>query len=66
MTKQTEDIQDSPTLWFVEMESAIRTSDRDREMRARRELARLGVLVTIDARSVLADSIVCERRESDK
>src|SRR5262249_10504213 len=45
---------DSPTAWFCELERAIRSGHRDREVEARRELARLGVLVTIDARSVLA------------
>ncbi|MBL8730321.1 MAG: hypothetical protein JNM25_18025 [Planctomycetes bacterium] len=47
---------DSPTGWFCVMEAAIRRGNRDQELRARRELARLGVLVTIDARSVLAET----------
>ena len=47
--------EDSPTAWFCEFELAIRSGDREREMTARRELARLGVMVTVDARSILAD-----------
>tara|TARA_R110002111_G_scaffold243885_1_gene305994 strand:- start:202 stop:360 length:159 start_codon:yes stop_codon:yes gene_type:complete len=35
------------------LETAIRRSHGQREVEARRELCRLGVLVTIDARSVL-------------
>jgi hypothetical protein len=54
MVKSNKGSLDSPTAWFCELEQAIRSSDREREMTARRELARLGVLVTIDARSVLA------------
>ena len=47
------DGNDSPTTWFCLMESAIRCGDRKAELEARRQLARLGVLVTVDARSVL-------------
>ena len=54
---------DSPTAWFCELEQAIRTGDRDREMTARRELSRLGVLVTIDARSVLAGDSKAPKRQ---
>lgn len=45
---------DSPTAWFCELELAIRRRNRARELTARRELARLGVQVTIEPRSVLA------------
>jgi hypothetical protein len=54
---------DSPTAWFCELEQAIRAGNSDRELIARRELGRLGVLVTIDARSVLAKPVAAARRE---
>lgn len=54
MTQRTKNLDESPTAWFCQLEHAIRNGNRDREMTARRELSRLGVLVTIDARSVLA------------
>ena len=53
---------DSPTGWFCELEQAIRAGNHDREIRARRELAVLGVLVVIDARSVLVSPMTREDR----
>lgn len=51
----SKELSDSPTAWFCVMEAAIRRGNREAELQARRELARLGVLVVIDARSVLSN-----------
>lgn len=63
MPLRTEKNEDSPTMWFCELEQSIRRGNHARELVARRELARLGVLVTIDARSVLAQRGVAGRRK---
>lgn len=42
------DPDESPTRWFAELEIALRANDREREVRARGELARLGVAVWVD------------------
>lgn len=65
MPLRTEKNEDSPTTWFCELEQSIRRGNHARELVARRELARLGVLVTIDARSVLAqrESAATQRKE---
>lgn len=46
MAKKTQDIKNSPIAWFYLLEDARRRNDFDRAARAKRELERLGVLVT--------------------
>lgn len=53
MANTTESWRDNPSAWFITLEKAIRTGNRQRQLQARRELARLGVLVVIDAGSIL-------------
>jgi hypothetical protein len=42
----TRDARDVPAAWFVVLERARETGDRDREREAIRNLSRLGVTVT--------------------
>ena len=44
-----EPLPDSPTAWFAVLERAVRTGDAKLERRARQELARLGVSVSLPA-----------------
>ena len=52
--KLNDSLADSPTVWFVQLEVAIRIGDRDLEERARAELARRGVAVWINQAVMLA------------
>ena len=50
--KDDDDSVDSPSAWFVTLESAIRRGERALEAECHRQLARLGVRVDVDFRCI--------------